>query len=62
MFRVTKMGINIFAAEFDDLDREKENIEGLLEAGDHVLLVNDLEDAAEVFDVEVSDITVVETE
>lgn len=61
-FRVTDMGSGIYAAEFDDLRDERENLEGLLEAGDHVLLVNTLQEAADVFDVEVSEIIVVEPE
>ena len=59
MYRVTDMGSGIYAAEFHSLRREMENIDGLLQEGDHVLLVNDLDDAAKVFGVDVSEIIVV---
>jgi hypothetical protein len=62
MYRVTDMGSGIYAAPFNDLRAERESIEGLLEAGDHVLLVNDLQEAADVFGVEVHEIIVVEPE
>lgn len=62
MYRVTDMRSGIYAAEFTDLRTERDSIEGLLEAGDHVLLVNSLEEAAEVFGVEVNEIIVVEPE
>jgi hypothetical protein len=64
MYRVTKMGHNIYAKEFSSLRLHslRDDIEGLLEAGDHVLLVNELEDAADVFGVEVNEIVVVEDE
>ena len=45
MYRVTDMRSGIYAAEFRSVRLEAENLEGLLEAGDHVLLVNDLEQA-----------------
>lgn len=62
MFRVSKMSGAYYAAEFDDLERELPNLEGLLEAGDHVLLVVDLDDAARAFDIDVDDIVVVDAE
>ena len=51
MYRVTDMRSGIYAAEFTDLRTERDSIEGLLEAGDHVLLVNSLEEAAEVNEI-----------
>ena len=62
MYRVTDMRSGIYAAEFRSVRLEADNLEGLLEAGDHVLLVNDLEQAADVFGVDVSEIIVVEPE
>ncbi len=62
MYRVTKMGSGIYAIQIDSVNDDIENIESLLEEGDHVLLVNDLDDAAKVFDVETSEIIVVEPE
>lgn len=62
MYRVTDMGSGIYAAKITSLRRELPHLEGLLEAGDHVLLVNDLDDAADVFGVDVDDIVVVEPE
>jgi hypothetical protein len=62
MFRVTDMRSGIYAAPFSNLRREIDNLEGLLEVGDHVLLVNTLEEAADVFGVEVNEIIVVEPE
>jgi len=62
MYRVTKMGITVFALKFDRITKERNNIEALLESGNHVLLVNDLADAAEVLDIEENEIVVVEAE
>ena len=62
MYRVTKMGYRVYAKKFDKLSAELSNIEGLLETDDHVLLVNELFDAAEIFDVAEDEIIVVEDE
>lgn len=60
MYRVTRMSQQVFAVQFSEVSDVVDDLEGLLEAGDHVLLVNELDEAAGVFDVDVSDIIIVE--
>lgn len=45
MFRVTKMGGNVFAAEFEEVEEEAEHIQNLANEGTPVLVVDELESA-----------------
>jgi hypothetical protein len=58
-YRLTRMGHQWYAKEFRTVRGEVENIEGLLEAGDHTLIVADLYDAERLLDIESDDIIVV---
>lgn len=62
MYRVTRMAGNIYAMKFDNLYDEVTNLEGLIEIDGHVLLVTDLETAADIFGVAEEDIVIVEPE
>ena len=61
-YRLTKLGWQWYAKKFNRVKDEVENIEGLLEAGDHSLIVADLNDAERLLDIERDDIEVVEDE
>jgi len=60
LYRVTDMKSAIYAMKIDSVMDDIDAISDLLEAGDHVLLVNDLQEAADVFQVEVNEIIIVE--
>lgn len=62
MIRVTKLGRKLYAFEFEDLWSEQDNIEEFLNAGDAVLLCNEVDDAANLLGVAASDIEIVEDE
>lgn len=62
MFRIVKIGENkYYAVQIDSLNvYAASNIIKLIEFGDSVLLVDELEDAAEDFGVDLEDIEVIE--
>lgn len=65
MFRVTKMSGTIYALEieddFRDVDeKELENIHLFASTGTPVVICDDLEDAAQLYGVDVNEIEVVE--
>lgn len=53
MWRLSRMGHKWYAMQFDSLDDEYENIKGLVEEGDNVLLVSHLDDAQKLIDTEI---------
>lgn len=53
MFRVIKMGHQVFATEIASTESDAENIDGFLSEGDSVVLVNDIEDAEAFFGEEI---------
>lgn len=59
-YRLTRLGRQWYAREFDSLDDEIDVINGLISAGDHALIVADLDDAERLLDIERDDIIVVE--
>ena len=59
MYRVTKTLSGVYAFKFDDIHKEIINIGEMVYQGEGVLLVDDLETAAEIFGVKVSEIQVV---
>jgi hypothetical protein len=56
MYRVTRMSNRIYAVEIGSVRDEADNIEALANEGNPVLICDDLDDAAELYDVDVSDI------
>lgn len=62
LYRVTDTRSGIYAMQIKNVEDDIDSIESLLEEDYHVLLVTDLYDAAKVFNVDVSEITIVEPE
>jgi len=62
-YRVNKMTSQVFAVPFDECDLELEvgNIRDLVYSGDATLLCDDLEAAAEIFNVAVEEIVIVDS-
>lgn len=66
MFRVTKMSAKVYAVDMgtdyiEDIDsQEQENINSFVSTGTPVILCQELEEAAELFNIEVSEIEIVE--
>lgn len=61
MYRVMRMSGTVYAAKFDISSAlEIENIIGFIKQGDPVLLVDDVFEAADFFDVDEEDIEMVD--
>ena len=63
IYRATKMSSGVYAIEItDSIQEEAENIQDFLDQGETVVLSDDLDEIAELFDIGVSDIILVEEE
>jgi len=60
MYRVIKMQSKLFALEIKDIEDDSDNINAFLESGDVVLLAERLDSIADLFDMDESEIELVE--
>jgi hypothetical protein len=58
-YRTSKMSGKVYAVEFNDLNDEMENISLLVREGTPVIIGDDLDDIAELFNIETSEIIIV---
>jgi hypothetical protein len=60
MYAVIKLGSKVYArGPFDHIELEAENLQGFVESGDTVVLVNELEDAV-LLDLDLDDVDEIE--
>jgi hypothetical protein len=63
MFRVTKLSGTFYALEFDlGDDNAIEDIDNLVDSGEVVTLVDDLDSACDFFGIDIADIIIVQPE
>ena len=59
MYRAVKIQNMVYAVEINKINDDLENIDVFIDDGDVVLLSEDLESIADIFEIEVSDIEII---
>ena len=58
-WRVVKLSGKVYALEVSDLEKDNDNIKAFIETGDVVVLGDDLDEIADMLNIETSDIKII---